>query len=435
MSKLKDKTTCLAPWISIHHWPDGKTYPCCLWNSGDPIGNLNNESLRDIWNSDKLKQARLGMLKGEKVSSCSRCYELEENGEHSYRQRINEQHSKYENYLELTKEDGSLEDMNLHLWDLRISNFCNFKCRSCGSELSSSWYEDAVKLGKNTEGKKALISITDKSKFLQDIEPHYSCVDEIYFAGGEPLLMPEHYTILDKLIEIDRTDVNIRYSTNFSKLNFGKKNILDYWKNFKNIELYISVDGVGKVGEYVRKGYDDKTFINNVQEFRNSGLNTTAFGYTITYGVLNFLHLFDLVLKFMEHNLLDYNTLHNDSPALVLNPITYPPYYDSKNVPDRYKEMFIRRLEGFNKELKLKGASDNFIEMIQRKFAPIKNHLTSSKFNQEAMNEFTSITNRLDFIRKEQFQTLFPYYSNSAALADNINSYEDESYNYIRSII
>ena len=44
----KSKTFCMAPWMSIHHWPDGKTYPCCLWNSREPVGNLNEQSLNEL---------------------------------------------------------------------------------------------------------------------------------------------------------------------------------------------------------------------------------------------------------------------------------------------------------------------------------------------------------------------------------------------------
>ena len=193
-NKLKEsKTFCIAPWLSIHTWPDGKTFPCCLWNSGDPVGNINNESLEQIWNNDKMKQTRTAMVKGEKISACQRCYHLEETEDESYRQRINKDHWDKIHYIDSTDADGNLKIMNLHLWDIRISNFCNFKCRSCGLGLSSSWYPDAIALGQTP--KKALININDKASFMDILEPHYKCVDEIYFAGGEPLMMPEHYQI------------------------------------------------------------------------------------------------------------------------------------------------------------------------------------------------------------------------------------------------
>ena len=432
----KSNTFCLAPWISIHNWPDGKTYPCCLWDSGKPIGNLEEQTLKEIWNSDEIKKTRVKMLNGEQVKACSRCYELERNGEHSYRQRINEQHGKYETYADNTNPDGSLDNMNLHLWDLRISNFCNFKCRSCGSELSSSWYEDNIKLGKGVDGKKALISITNKSKFLDEIEEHYKCVDEIYFAGGEPLLMPEHYQILDRLIDLGRTDVNIRYSTNFSKLNFGKKSILEYWKHFSNIELYISVDGVEQLGEYVRKGYDNSTFVENIKLFKESGIKTTAYGYTVTYGVLNFLHLFDMILYFIKNDLLVYKEFDIfKDPAIVFNPITQPTYYDSKFVPDRYKVFFNSRLKTFPRELKEAGADDNYISFIMGKFEPVKNHINSSSFNTQHMSEFVDITNKLDKIRNEKFSDIFPFFASPEALNNNAEKLDNESYSYIRSLI
>ena len=110
----KTDTKCLAPWMSIHHWPDGNVYPCCLWDSGDPIGNLNEKPLGEIWNDPKLKDARLKMLNGEKVKSCDRCYKLEKTGDSSYRQRINKEHDSYENYLNQTNKDGSLDFMNFH---------------------------------------------------------------------------------------------------------------------------------------------------------------------------------------------------------------------------------------------------------------------------------------------------------------------------------
>ena len=65
----KSNSFCIAPWVSIHTWPDGKTYPCCLWNSRDPIGNVNNEPLDKIWNNKRMKETRKAFLKGEKLKS------------------------------------------------------------------------------------------------------------------------------------------------------------------------------------------------------------------------------------------------------------------------------------------------------------------------------------------------------------------------------
>ena len=416
----KPDTFCLAPWVSIHTWPDGKVFPCCLWNSRDPVGNVNAQSLEEIWNNEKMKKIRRSFLKGEKLKSCDRCFHLEDTVDQSYRQRINRDHKDKMHYVNETNQDGSLNIMNLHLWDVRISNFCNFKCRSCGLGLSSSWYSDSKALGEKAD--KALININDKASFMDMLEPHYNCVDEIYFAGGEPLVMPEHYQILDRLLELGRTDVNIRYSTNFSKLTFKGKHIFDYWKHFPNLELYISIDGVGKIGEYVRKGFDDKLFYDNIMAFKKSGLKVRDYGYAITYGTLNYLHLFDMMLDFIDRGYLDTNSPVNESAKVIFSPIDYPAHYDSVYLPDRFKAMFGKRLEGFNRELLDKGVSRLFANTIMYQLELVHKRSLTKEFDHLQMAKCKSITDQLDKIRKEKFYEIFDYYKNSNDFITNIKS-------------
>jgi len=416
----KPDTFCLAPWVSIHTWPDGKVFPCCLWNSRDPVGNVNAQSLEEIWNNEKMKKIRRSFLKGEKLKSCDRCFHLEDTVDQSYRQRINRDHKDKMHYVNETNQDGSLNIMNLHLWDVRISNFCNFKCRSCGLGLSSSWYSDSKALGEKVD--KALININDKASFMDMLEPHYNCVDEIYFAGGEPLMMPEHYQILDRLLELGRTDVNIRYSTNFSKLTYKGKHIFDYWKHFPNLELYISIDGVGKIGEYVRKGFNDKLFYDNIMAFKKSGLKVRDYGYAITYGTLNYLHLFDMLLDFIDRGYLDTNLPVHESAKVIFSPIDYPAHYDSVYLPDRFKVMFGKRLEGFNRELLDKGVSRLFTNTIMYQLELIHKRSLTKEFDHLQMAKCKSITDQLDKIRKEKFYEIFDYYKNSNDFVTNIKS-------------
>lgn len=413
-------TFCLAPWVSIHTWPDGKVFPCCLWNSRDPVGNVNAQSLEQIWNNEKMKKIRRSFLKGEKLKSCDRCFHLEDTVNQSYRQRINKDHKDKMHYVNETNQDGSLNIMNLHLWDVRISNFCNFRCRSCGLGLSSSWYSDSKALGEKVD--KALININDKASFMDMLEPHYNCVDEIYFAGGEPLMMPEHYQILDRLLELGRTDVNIRYSTNFSKLRYKGKHIFDYWKHFPNLELYISIDGVGKIGEYVRKGFNDKLFYDNIMAFKKSGLKVRDYGYAITYGTLNYLHLFDMMLDFIDRGYLDTNSPVNESAKVIFSPIDYPAHYDSVYLPDRFKVMFGKRLEGFNRELLDKGVSRLFANTIMYQLELVYKRSLTKEFDHLQMAKCKSITDQLDKIRKEKFYEIFDYYKNSNDFVTNIKS-------------
>ena len=427
IQKLKDsKSFCIAPWMSAHTWPDGRVLPCCLYNTNPaeyeetdklipPFGNVNDSELKDVWNSNKYKEMRVQMLDGKKPSGCSRCYHLEDNNESSYRQKFTRDFEHTFEMVNQTEEDGHLNDMKLYAWDFRISNFCNFKCRSCGVDLSSSWYTDQIALFPEEADfrKKGLISVTDKSSFMDMINPHYQYVEEIYFAGGEPLMMPEHYEILDKLVEEGRTETAIRYSTNFSKLRFGKKNILDIWKNFKNLSLYISVDGVGNIGEYVRKGYKHQEFIDNIKLFRESGIEYKEFGYMVTYGTLNYLHLFDLIIEFIKEGILD-TTMHDKQITVTLVPITQPSYYNCQFLPSWVKRDFKLRLDNFKDELNNFDCDEYFIKEIIQKLKSVYDRSMDIDFNLDEMLELKSYTNKLDKLRSENFNTTFEkYYGNT----------------------
>ena len=36
-------------------WPNGDTYPCCLADSRMPIGSSHDNTIQELWNSDKMK--------------------------------------------------------------------------------------------------------------------------------------------------------------------------------------------------------------------------------------------------------------------------------------------------------------------------------------------------------------------------------------------
>ena len=65
---------CLAPWTHLHTWPNNSVYPCCLAPMENPVGNLKNQTLEEVWNSQELKDMRLSMLKGKlPYKTCSKC--------------------------------------------------------------------------------------------------------------------------------------------------------------------------------------------------------------------------------------------------------------------------------------------------------------------------------------------------------------------------
>ena len=308
-------TFCMAPWINLACNPDGSMILCCVAlheeeippeerinvivdNSGVnneelEIGNVTNDSFEDLWNNQAMRDVRLNMLRGNSLPQCTQCYETESRGGFSqrmiYNQKYLEQHiDKVKN----TRHDGFVKFSPVEL-DLRLTNTCNFKCRMCGPNLSSAWERE---LGKD-------LPKINLSKIYPQLESLYSDVEEVYFAGGEPLISDHHYEIVKKL----NSNVRIRYNTNFSVLN---DDIFDIWENFNDVELFISIDGVGKVGEFIRKGFDTKRFLKNWIKFRKR-FPTMRVGFNMVVQALNAFHFSDAHEFLLEHNILnDFTTIN-----------------------------------------------------------------------------------------------------------------------------
>ena len=216
----ESKTFCIYPWIHIHAYPTGEVYPCCHAEMGiGQIGNCREQTLEEIWNNPKQRQLRLDMLSETPNTACGRCYEQEKSGFFSGRQSANKHHGHHIREIYTTDSTGANDVMVLTYWDIRFSNLCNLRCRSCGHIFSSQWYQDQVKLAGPEWGKNNKVlnyAGRTETDIWEQLEPHLDYVEQIYFAGGEPLLMEEHYNILEELLRRGRTDVRLIYNTNFT---------------------------------------------------------------------------------------------------------------------------------------------------------------------------------------------------------------------------
>ena len=137
------KGFCILPWIHFHAWPDKRVLPCCIADSNMPVSNTDQDTVLDIMNSDRFKEIRLEMLQDNKIPECQRCYSLEDYGIWSLRQSNNRRRfESVRNLVESTNEDGSIHEFKMKYLDIRFSNLCNMKCRTCGPACSSRWAEE-----------------------------------------------------------------------------------------------------------------------------------------------------------------------------------------------------------------------------------------------------------------------------------------------------
>lgn len=305
-------TICILPFIHFYTQADGEVKPCCIADGFDNKQTLREKSITNIFNSDEYKQLRLDMLNGKRNKVCEVCYTKEDRGEESPRQMFN---SNTLWHMPEVGMDGSVCVDFQHV-DIRFSNLCNFKCRMCNHSFSSNWYEDAKKIhhdgwfpflsGEDTKVLKASKTIVD------DIIPHLSKIKSFYFAGGEPLITPEHYKLLKWLynnIEEEENEIgkfkklSIHYNTNLSTIKYDEDELIKYWKSFRKVQLAISCDGVFEVGEYQRTGFNHKTFVKNMEEILNHATPISpdsppdGFSYSFQYTttIFNIEHIFDFI--------------------------------------------------------------------------------------------------------------------------------------------
>jgi len=395
----ESKTFCMYPWIHLHAYPTGEAYPCCHAEMAvGPVGNCHQDSLKTIANSEGMRTLRNNMLTETQSPACNRCYEQEESGFFSGRQSANKHHGHHIEETYATNEDGSVDNFTMTYWDIRFSNLCNLKCRSCGHIFSSQWYQDQAKLaGPDWASKHKVLNIAGRHKtdMWEQLQPHLDYVEQIYFAGGEPLIMEEHYLILEELERRGRFDVRLIYNTNFTDVRLKNRLVFDYWKKFDSVSVGASLDDMGPRAEYIRKG----TAWYEVEANRIAMMEICPkvdFYISPTLSIMNALHLTEFHRNWVDRGFIRAQDLN-------VNILQDPAYYRIDIAPPEYKqriqESFEQHIEWLRPHDQLNRATVGFESAIKFMNATDNRHL---------LGKFWHKTHELDAIRNENILDVIP---------------------------
>lgn len=405
ITKFK-KTVCAIPWMHIAFEPDGKAIPCCLTSPHNYFaGDLNTQSIEEIWNSDNMKSLRKDMINGIEPKICNKCFDRERvTGESGRFYHNNGYASLLEEIPNITEPDGHCNTMELKYWDFRFSNLCNFKCRSCGPRYSSTWVPDATKLGWITEQEKVWniqqVNNTSNFTFLKEQVKH---VEEIYFAGGEPLMMPEHWQTLDMLVEHKKFNVKLSYNTNASTLVYGGKNVLDYWKQWEpgRIEIWPSIDEIGDRAELIRSGTVWKKVEDNLKLM--SELDGIIVRPGLTIGAWNVFRLPEIITYLTELGVIRLNKkVGANYNNFFINLLVDPHHYHVRILPDSFKKEIAAKLHAFIAGYNRKYNTDIGINLTHIL------HELSTPFDNKSAIRFVEITAQLDQLRDEDTYKVIP---------------------------
>jgi sulfatase maturation enzyme AslB (radical SAM superfamily) len=342
---------CAAIDHGVTIFPNGKIGPCCK------IHASYLKPIETILDSDRFADLNTEYP----PAACERCISDEDQGIVSYRSTFNKLK---------TSAPG------LQFVDIRNNNLCNLKCRYCGPHFSSSW---AKELGQEETSH-------------QDIEPYKDIIisDDLhwmYFTGGEPLINPEHWDLLEELISRGLAqNISLLYNTNLTTVKYRDIDIVDIWSHFKSVNIQCSIDAIGKPFEFIRSGAKwDKVDQNLQKLIAFSKHSDIKISLSPVISILN--------IWFLD-KLFEYNKQYN----LHISPIvlTGPDYLALDVVPDELKELALEHLE------KIKS-------YIPKSMYNQINNLINNNINSCLFNHTLSHVLLLDNIRGEKLFDLLPF--------------------------
>jgi len=402
----------MHPFTGLATREDGAIKICCR---SLPIGWIQNESLESAWNNTEMQKVRHQILNSERPDVCKPCFELEDQGVESLRQRhINGviPEARINLYPDTVLQE--VMPFEFPTMEIKLNNLCNLKCRMCNPLDSTSWQDwDVIKpfyIKENNYLVPTVDSLVKKPgqyigpfddsdnwwNSFEKLLPHFRRVE---FAGGEPLMDPQHYKILDMLKPYGK-NIELKYATNGTTLGITKgRTIHDYWPHFRSIAVNISMDGIHDVYNYIRTNSDFNEVERNIQEIKKIKNVSRVVG-AFTAQACNILQTAECVDYFINKmGIIFYS-----------HRVSYPNLLSAQVLPKPLKELAISRLE----EVKLRIDSWDMVKNNQligkithQQIQDNINYLRA-KDQYNLWQDFVSFNYALDSGREQSLLTVIP---------------------------
>jgi len=444
IEKLSNSSTfCALPWIHFATRPNGDMRLCCSanasgagadhevglvkTNSGQPA-NFGRETPMEAWNSDYMKNVRTTMMSGEVPKSCTKCFEEESKGVVSKRiwETITWHHDDVDipELIRQTQEDGTVPEKLKYL-DLRLGHTCNIKCVMCSPHDSSRWLQDHSKLMNKLKDPNVTRQMQfdktqfdnkwhEKSTFWEDMYAQIPNLRQVYFAGGEPLMIKEHKQFIEEILRQGYQDkILLRYNSNGLLVD---EDLIDMWKRFRKVKFAISMDACYERDEYIRYPTDWQTVERNLHMLDNSPDNITT-SLATAIQMLNVKHLPDFMKWKVESGFkkLNFSNVPGGiqmGGGLVNMHLLYIPTFlsiqclpqeDKREVRERYAEFKDWLWNNYRQD-------DDFWKHNPygwKRWEAVMNHMDAEDKSSE-LNGFREYITELDKIRNLDAKKVFP---------------------------
>jgi hypothetical protein len=443
IEEVASSTFCVLPWIHLATRPNGDMRLCCTANisgagtdhqiglvknsTGKPV-NFAKEKPLEAFNNQFMKDVRKTMLAGKIPASCKGCYDEESQGLIS--KRIWETaHWKNDENIDLqelvlqTQEDGTVPD-KLYYLDLRLGNTCNIKCIMCSPHDSSKWVNDWKQLLPQLENKTVKEQMSwnktefnnfwyKKGHFWKEIYDQIPNLKQVYFAGGEPLMIDEHKLFIKEIIKQGYQDrILLRYNSNGILVD---NELIDLWSKFRKVKFAVSIDACFERDEYIRYPTKFSEVEKTLQLLDNTPDNIQV-SIATAIQIFNIKHMPDFLKWKIEKNFKKINidkvyghivgggliNIHLVHIPTFLN-ITILPKEDKEEITEKFNNLKIWLYKNYT-------TTEDFWKINPtgwKKWEGILSHMNSQD-NSHLLSGFKEYVTKLDKIRNLNSKKVFP---------------------------
>ena len=406
----------MHPFTGLATREDGAVKVCCR---SQPVGFIQKNTLEEIWNNNTMRRIRKQVLKGNRPPECMPCFQLEDQGVESLRQR----HIKgdipearinlYPNALEHLGVDYKMP-FEFPTMEIKLNNLCNLKCRMCNPLDSTNWndWDKVVEFYKKEKNylvptiaglvKKPgqyIGPFDDTANWWASFEKLLPYFRRVEFAGGEPLMDPQHYKILDMLKPYGK-NIEIKYATNGTTLGISKgRTIHDYWPHFRSVAVNVSLDGIHDVYNYIRGNGDFNQVEKNIEEIKKiPNVSRVVGAFTAQAG--NILQAAECIDYF----------INKMGIVFYSHRVSYPNCLSAQVLPQELKDIAIQRLQEVKLQMDTWDAIKNNVLLAKVTHQQIQDNINylQAKDQNNLWQDFLDFNFALDASRNQSLLTVVP---------------------------
>jgi hypothetical protein len=383
--QFPSETFCALPWVHLSTRPSGHMRVCCtanasgvqnadssikngevgqLKNDDGMPANLSNTPFSEAWNSSYMRNTRKMMLNGEKPASCIKCFKEEEAGHRSKRQWETEYWIKtlgLEDIIGSTEEDGKIHPKIRYI-DLRLGTKCQLACVMCSPADSSGWIKEHKIIFPKLENKNLQASMRwekdtgrlaetggsynwhkNNPTFMKELFEQIPHLYQLYWAGGEALIMDDHYTILEEIIRQGyASQIELRYNSNGLE---WRDDLFDLWSKFRRVIFHFSIDDIEDRLNFIRYPTPWEKCAEQLHKIDNYPHDNLKLTTAFTVLALNMYYIPEFVEWKLSQNFKRLNSYPNGAGIFSCHLAYWPPQLNVKALPKWFKQEIRMKFE------------------------------------------------------------------------------------------